>query len=120
MVVEIPKSDAGFGMIIGPDGAVSQFNGTNGAAERAGVPLGSKVTAVNGVAVSERADIVTELGKAPAGTNVSFTLAEATEDSQVAAAASPAPEQPPRPARPARPARSPRRSSPRSSASALT
>ena len=77
-VVELPKSDAGFGMIIAPDCTVSQFSGIDGAAQRAGVPLGSKITEVNGVDVVAREDILAELDKVRAGTTVAFTLTEAS------------------------------------------
>ena len=76
VVVDVPKTAAGFGMIIGPDGTVSAFNGTSGAAEVAGVPLGHKITAVNGVTVASKADIVAQLGAAPG--SVAFAFVSAT------------------------------------------
>ena len=98
VVVDVPKTAAGFGMIIGPDGTVSAFNGTSGAAEVAGVPLGHKITAVNGVTVASKADIVAQLGAAQG--SVAFTLADVVDSSEFdLAAAAPAP---PRPLRPAR------------------
>jgi hypothetical protein len=115
VVIGILKSAAGFGMIIGPDGTVSQFNGAGGAAEKAGVVLGSKITAVNGEAVASKADIVAQLGSAPPDATVSFTLIEATDiGAEAASAPAPAqqPAQPPRPARPPRKAASPGASEP--------
>ena len=85
------------GTVIAADGAVSQFNGAESAAQKVGVALGSRITAVNGTPVASKADIVAQLGSVALGDAVAFSLAVPVD----IGAEPPAPAQPPRPARPA-------------------
>jgi hypothetical protein len=75
--VWLEKGPDGFGLAIEPDGSLRAFCSADGrpldgsAAERAGVRLGSRVTAVNGVAVAGREAVVAELRR-PAAQDGAF------------------------------------------------
>ena len=58
ITVQIEKRAKGFGFSTDNDGLVT---GCGGAAEDAGVPVGSRIVKVNGGAVSSKADIVTQV-----------------------------------------------------------
>ena len=58
LTLEVAKGPTGFGMIINSDCTVAKVSG---AAEEAGVQVGSKIHAVNAVVVSAKSDIVAQL-----------------------------------------------------------
>ena len=61
-VFSIHKSPtSGFGMVLDPSGAVGRYKGADSAAQAAGIPLGSRIVAINGVSVGSREDIVQQL-----------------------------------------------------------
>ena len=74
--VVLPKTSAGFGLVVGSDGSIGP--GCSGAAAAGHAKMilttGSKITAVNDVSVSSLDDIVTEMDKAQEGDDVSFTI----------------------------------------------
>jgi membrane-associated protease RseP (regulator of RpoE activity) len=70
---ELQRGEEGFGMDIGPTATVVFFSGPNSAAKRAGVPIGGRITKVDGVAVGTKDEVLAQL--AAAGATVVFTVA---------------------------------------------
>ena len=61
-------------MILDSRSVVTHFNGEGSAAEAAGVALGSRILRVNQLAVDSKDDVVSELGRADAGSVVEFLM----------------------------------------------
>ena len=97
--LELTKTKSGFGMIIADDGTVSQFNGADSVAEAGGVTLGSRITAVNGMIVASKAEIVAQLGGAPPADPVLFAFSLPQDIGEEATAAE-GPGEPTRPSGP--------------------
>ena len=67
---ELQRGEDGFGMDIGSNATVVFFSGHNSAAKRAGMPIGGRITRVDGVAVGTMDTV--------AGATVVFTVAGAS------------------------------------------
>ena len=73
---ELQRGEDGFGMDIGSNATVVFFSGHNSAAKRAGMPIGRRITKVDGVAVGTKDEVLAQL--AAAGATVVFTVAGAS------------------------------------------
>ena len=52
--MRLEREEAGFGMVVQSDGCLSGYAFPNGAAERAGMPIGAKILKVNGQSVPNK------------------------------------------------------------------
>lgn len=68
------RTEAGFGMQLDDDLRVASFTTSGTVAEIAGVPLGSKIMAVNGKTVKDKSDVVAELNSVSVGETAAFAL----------------------------------------------
>ena len=69
----LAKSENGFGMNIDDDCTVVGYVGAGGPAEKAGVPVGAVISAVNNLGVANKDEVVAQLVSAK-GDAVSFTF----------------------------------------------
>ena len=104
VVMKLTKGPAGVGMKLGQTGTVLSYTGAGGPAEAGGIPLKSKIVAVNGTAVKSKADIVKVVKACAEGAELAFSV-EVKAESPQALGKPPAGEapKPPEPAEPAGP-----------------
>ena len=71
----------GYGMSLAPDGTVKRYTGSGGSAERAGVPVGSKIVGVNGTPCVSKDTIISHIKQSVGGVT-QFTIMPASAGRQ--------------------------------------
>ena len=76
VVIKVTKTAAGLGMFVSSDCRVLRYQGSISAAQQAGVQLGSKITAVDGVVVTTTEEVAAQLRTITVGDVASLAVVE--------------------------------------------